>query len=255
MTGRMTGKTAVVVGAGQSPGPNVGNGRATALLLAREGAQLMCVDRDEASAAETVAMIAAEGGQAWAWRADVARRDDCEALVKAARERMGRIDALVNNVGIGGGGDGPAHRAEEAAWDRILTVNLKSMWMTIKYAVPVMREQGGGAAIVNISSLASIAGGNMVAYEVSKAGVNRLTTSVAATTATSTPGIRGHWRLKRSTMARDATPMAQLVQLVSPCATPCTRLMLSCTSPSPLAEKPRILGSCPTSTVSAMPLT
>ena len=183
MTGRMTGKTAVVVGAGQSPGPNVGNGRATALLLAREGAQLMCVDRDEASAAETVAMIAADGGQAWAWRADVAVRDDCQALVWRARERMGRIDALVNNVGIGGGGDGPAHRAEEAAWDRILTVNLKSMWMTIKYAVPVMREQGGGAAIVNISSLASIAGGNMVAYEVSKAGVNRLTTSVAAANA------------------------------------------------------------------------
>jgi len=183
MSGRMTGKTAVVVGAGQSPGANVGNGRATALLLAREGAQVMCVDRDEASAAETVAMIAAEGGQAWAWRADVAKREDCEALVKAARDRMGRIDALINNVGIGGGGDGPAHRAEEAAWDRILTVNLKSMWMTIKYAVPAMREQGGGAAIVNISSLASIAGGNMVAYEVSKAGVNRLTTSVAAANA------------------------------------------------------------------------
>ena len=183
MAGRMTGKTAVVVGAGQSPGPNVGNGRATALLLAREGAQVMCVDRDEASAAETVAMIAAEGGQAWVWRADVALRDDCQALVKAARDRMGRIDALVNNVGIGGGGDGPAHRAEEAAWDRILTVNLKAMWMTIKYAVPVMREQSGGASIVNISSLASIAGGNMVAYEVSKAGVNRLTTSVAAANA------------------------------------------------------------------------
>lgn len=78
MAGRMTGKTAVVVGAGQSPGPNVGNGRATALLLAREGAQVTPgVDRDEASAAETVAMIAADGGQAWAWRADVAVRDDC----------------------------------------------------------------------------------------------------------------------------------------------------------------------------------
>ena len=85
MTGRMAGKTAVVVGAGQSPGANVGNGRATALLLAREGAQVLCVDRDEASAAETVALIAAAGGQAWAWRADITRREDCEALVRAAR--------------------------------------------------------------------------------------------------------------------------------------------------------------------------
>ncbi len=183
MTGRMTGKSAVVVGAGQSPGANVGNGRATALLLAREGAGVLCVDRDETSALETVAMITAEGGQAWACGADITRREDCASLVQAARERFGRIDALVNNVGIGGGGDGPAHRAEEAAWDRIFAVNLKGMWMTIKAAIPLMREQSGGGAIVNISSLASIAGGNMVAYEVSKAGVNRLTTSVAAANA------------------------------------------------------------------------
>lgn len=183
MTGRMTGKSAVVVGAGQSPGANIGNGRAIALLLAREGAQVLCVDRDEASAAETVALIAAEGGQAWTWRADITVRADCEALVQAARERFGRIDALVNNVGIGGGGDGPAHRAEEAAWDRLFAVNLKGMWMTIRAAIPLMREQTGGGAIVNISSLAAVAGGNMVAYEVCKAGVNRLTTSVAASNA------------------------------------------------------------------------
>lgn len=179
----MSGKAAVVVGAGQAPGANVGNGRAIALLLAREGAQVLCVDRDEDSARETVAMITAEGGQGWACRADITLRDDCAALVQAARERFGRIDALVNNVGIGGGGDGPAHRAEEAAWDRIFAVNLKGMWMTIRHALPVMREQPSGAAIVNVSSLASIAGANMVAYEVSKAGVNRLTTAVAGANA------------------------------------------------------------------------
>jgi len=179
MAGRMAGKAAVVVGAGQSPGPNVGNGRAIARLFAREGADVLCADRDESSARETVAMIEAEGGRAVALRADVTRREDCEAVVQAARERWGRIDALVNNVGIGGGGDGPAHRADEAAWDRILAVNLKGMWMTIRLALPLMREQGGGGAIVNVSSLASIAGANMIAYEVSKAGVNRLTTSVA----------------------------------------------------------------------------
>ena len=175
----MQGKFAVVVGAGQTEGENVGNGRATAMLFAREGAQVMCVDRREDSAAQTVAMITAEGGQAWGFTADITRREDCAALVEAAKARWGRIDALVNNVGIGGGGDGPAYRAAEDAWDRIFAVNLKGMWMTIRHAMPMMREQGGGGAIVNVSSLASVAGKDMVAYEVSKAGVNRLTTSVA----------------------------------------------------------------------------
>ena len=178
MSGRLQGKIAVITGAGQSAGETIGNGRAMAVLFAREGAQVLCVDRRLESAAETVAMIAGEGGIAAAFQADVSRDAECAALVAEAKSRWGRIDILVNNVGIGGGGDGPAHRADEAAWDRIMAVNLKSAWMTIKHAVPVMREQGGGS-IVNISSLASLAGGNQVAYEVSKAGVNRLTTSVA----------------------------------------------------------------------------
>ena len=97
-----------------------------AVLFAREGAQVLCVDRDLASANETVAMIAAEGGNAAAFQADVSRDADCAAIVAEAKSRWGRIDILVNNVGIGGGGDGPAHRADEAAFDRILTVNLKS---------------------------------------------------------------------------------------------------------------------------------
>jgi NAD(P)-dependent dehydrogenase (short-subunit alcohol dehydrogenase family) len=178
MNGRLAGKIAIVVGAGQSAGETIGNGRATAVLFAREGAQVLCVDRYLDSALETVAMIVAEDGIAVAHQADVSRHGDCAALVTEANTRWGRIDILVNNVGVGGGGDGPAHRAEESAWDRILDVNLKSAWMTIKHAVPIMREQGGGS-IVNISSLASLAGGNQVAYEVSKAGMNRLTTSVA----------------------------------------------------------------------------
>jgi NAD(P)-dependent dehydrogenase (short-subunit alcohol dehydrogenase family) len=178
MSGRLQGKIAIIVGAGQSAGETIGNGRAMALLFVRHGAQVLCVDRDLASANETVAMIAAEGGHAVPFQADVSRDADCAAIVAEAKSRWGRIDILVNNVGIGGGGDGPAHRADEEAFDRILTVNLKSAWMTIKHAVPIMREQGGGS-IVNISSLASLAGGNQVAYEVSKAGMNRLTTSVA----------------------------------------------------------------------------
>lgn len=178
MTGRLLGKTAIIVGAGQSAGETVGNGRAMAILFAREGALVLCVDRHLASAAETVAMIAAEGGQAAPYHADVSTDAGCAAVIAEAKSLTGRIDILVNNVGIGGGGDGPAHRANEEAFDRILTVNLKSAWMTIKHALPVMREQGFGS-IVNISSLASLAGGTQVAYEVSKAAMNRLTTSVA----------------------------------------------------------------------------
>ena len=177
MAGRLEGKAAVVVGAGQTPGETLGNGRAIALLFAREGARVLCVDRVAERAEETAGMIAEAGGEASALAADVARSADCQAIVDAAVARLGRLDVLVNNVGIGGG-DGPAHRLEEAAFDRILAVNLKGMWLVTKAALAVMREQGGGA-IVNISSLAARAGGIQLAYEVSKAGVNRLTTSVA----------------------------------------------------------------------------
>jgi NAD(P)-dependent dehydrogenase (short-subunit alcohol dehydrogenase family) len=174
---RLKDKTAIVVGAGQTPGSTIGNGRAMALLFAREGADVLCVDRDGARAEETVAMIAKDGGKAAALEVNIVKAGATEALIAAARARFGHIDILVNNVGIGGG-DGPAHKVEEAAFDRIMTVNLKGMWLTIKAAIPIMREQKEGA-IVNISSLASIAGGQQVAYEVSKAAVNRLTTSVA----------------------------------------------------------------------------
>lgn len=181
MPGRLAGKAAVVAGAGQTPGETLGNGKAMALLFAREGAKVLCVDRVLERAEETVAAIQGEGGEAFALQADVARAADCAAMVEAAKARLGRLDILVNNVGIGGG-DGPAHRLEEAAFDRILAVNLKGMWLTIRAALPAMREQGSGA-IVNISSLAAAAGGFQLAYEVSKAGVNRLTTSVAQSNA------------------------------------------------------------------------
>lgn len=177
MAGRLEGKTAVVVGAGQTPGSTIGNGRAMAMLFAREGAQVLCVDRFAARAEETAEMIAQEGGRATHLEADVLKAADCAAIVAGAKARMGRLDILVNNVGIGGG-DAPAHKVEEDAFDRILAVNLKGMWLTTKAALPEMRNQGGGS-IVNISSLAAVAGGIQLAYEVSKAAVNRLTTSVA----------------------------------------------------------------------------
>lgn len=178
MPGRLEGKRAVVVGAGQTPGETIGNGRAIALLFAQEGAAVLCVDRHVDRAEETAARIVAEGGTARAFAADIRQADAGEAIVAAARERLGGLDILVNNVGIGGGGDGPAHRLTEEAFERILDVNLKGLWRVTRAVLPVMRDQGWGS-IVNISSLAGIAGGTQLAYEVSKAGVNRLTASVA----------------------------------------------------------------------------
>jgi len=179
--GRLDGKTAVICGAGQTPGQTIGNGRAMAILFAREGARVLCVDRVAERAQETADMIAAEGGQAHVLAANIAKADGAEAVIAAAGETLGRLDILVNNVGVGGG-DGPAHKVEEDAFDRILAINLKGAWLTSKAAIPVMRAQGGGA-IVNISSLASLAGGTQVAYEVSKAAMNRLTTSIAQSNA------------------------------------------------------------------------
>jgi NAD(P)-dependent dehydrogenase (short-subunit alcohol dehydrogenase family) len=178
MPDRLRGKAAVVVGAGQTPGETIGNGRATAILFAREGARVLCVDRDLASAGDTAALIAAEGGEAFALQADIIAEPDCAALIAEGVRQLGRLDILHNNVGIGGG-DSSIARLERENWERILQVNLTGMWLTIKHALPVMRAQGGGA-IVNISSVAAIAPANIIAYEVSKAGVNKLTTSTAA---------------------------------------------------------------------------
>jgi NAD(P)-dependent dehydrogenase (short-subunit alcohol dehydrogenase family) len=178
VTRRLEGKTAVVVGAGQTAGETIGNGRATALLFAREGAELLLVDRDEASAAETRDLVVAEGGQAEVHVADITDETACAAIMDTAVDRFGRIDVLHNNVGIGAGDGRPAD-LEEQVWDRIIDVNLKAMWLTCKHAVPVLREQGGGA-IVNISSLAAIAAASrLTAYKVSKAGVNALTQTLA----------------------------------------------------------------------------
>jgi NAD(P)-dependent dehydrogenase (short-subunit alcohol dehydrogenase family) len=166
-----------VIGAGQTPGDTIGNGRATAVLFAREGAQVVAVDRRLDSAEETAAMIRAEGGDAVAWCADATREDDCAALVAECVKRYARIDVLHNNVGIGGGDAGPAHVREEA-WDRILSVNLKSVVFPCKHALPVMRDQKGGA-ITNVSSIAAVCVTPAVAYKTSKAGINAYTQTLA----------------------------------------------------------------------------
>jgi NAD(P)-dependent dehydrogenase (short-subunit alcohol dehydrogenase family) len=183
VTGRLEGKTAVVVGGGQTPGDTIGNGRATALLFAREGAHVMVVDRRRASAEETAELIHGEGGTASVHESDLSTEAACAGVVDAARDAFGgRIDVLHHNVGIGVG-DATPTRLTEDAWDHILDVNLKAMWLTCKHVVPVMREQGNGS-IIGISSLASIAAaGNLTAYKISKAGVNALVQALAQTNA------------------------------------------------------------------------
>lgn len=176
--GRLQGKKAVIVGAGQTPGETIGNGRAMAVLFAREGAQVMCVDIDLSRAQETVAEIEKEGGSAFAHQADVTKVADCDALVAQAVKQMGRIDVLVNNVGVGRG-DAPPHIIDEDAYDRIMTINLKSAVMTTKAALSVMRRQRSGV-ILSISSLAAWAGNHTIAYEVSKAAMVRHITAVAS---------------------------------------------------------------------------
>ena len=177
---RLEGKTAMVVGAGQTPGETIGNGRATAVTFAREGARVLCVDRDLASAEETVAMITDAGGQAQAAQADVVDEEAVRAAVGACVDAFGRLDILHNNVGISlAGGDAEITEITGEGFDRVVAVNLKGMVLACKHALPVMREQGAGA-IVNISSMAAWSAYPYVAYKTSKAGVIALTQQIAA---------------------------------------------------------------------------
>src|ERR1700712_4092084 len=170
---RLKGKTAMVVGAG-SIGPGWGNGKATAVTFARQGAQVFCVDRNAAAAEETVKIITGEGGKAAAFTADVSRAVEVEAMVAACLPTYGRIDVLDNNVGIAEMGS--VVEVTEAEWDRVFAVNLKSAFFTMKHVIPVMVKQGGGS-IINISSVASIrqVGISYVSYGASKAAMNQMT--------------------------------------------------------------------------------
>ncbi len=172
---RLADKVAVVVGAGQTPGETIGNGRATAITFAREGAKVVLVDRRADSAKETQSMI--EGGESIVVEADVTDPDAVAEIVKAAVDAYGRIDVLHNNVGIGVN-DGNIAQVSEEAWQRIFDVNLTGMFHTCKAVLPVLRDQGAGS-IINISSVASICSVPILAYKVSKAGVNALTQQLA----------------------------------------------------------------------------
>jgi NAD(P)-dependent dehydrogenase (short-subunit alcohol dehydrogenase family) len=174
---RLKGKIAIVVGAG-SIGPGWGNGKATAVTFAREGAQVFCVDRNGTAAEETANIIASEGGKAGAFTADVSRAGEVEAMVAACLKTHGRIDVLDNNVGIAEMGS--VVEVAEADWDRVFAVNLKSAFLAMKHVIPVMARQGGGS-IINISSIASIRhlGISYVTYATTKAAMNQMTRTTA----------------------------------------------------------------------------
>lgn len=177
MADRLAGKVALVVGAGSS-GPGWGNGKATAALFAREGAKVMCVDRNADAAAETASIIESEGGEAKTFQADVTSQDDIKAMVEATMKAWGRIDILDNNVGIAETG-GVVETTEEQ-WDFVHAVNLKSAFLSMKHVIPIMVDQGGGS-IINISSIAGIAytGVPYCTYYSTKAAMNHLTRTTA----------------------------------------------------------------------------
>lgn len=177
MPGRLAGKIALVMGAGSS-GPGWGNGKATAVLFAREGATVVCADVNADAAAETAAIIAGEGGEAVAEPCDVTRSDQIADLVARTVARRDRIDILHNNVGIAKMG-GPIELSEDD-WHRVMDVNLTGVFLACKHVLPVMLAAGRGA-IVNVSSIAGFryVGYPYSSYYASKGGLNQLTVGLA----------------------------------------------------------------------------
>jgi len=175
--GRLEGKVAVIVGAGQQPGQTMGNGRAVAIRFAQEGATCLLVDRVPAWAEDTRAQLP-DPAAASVFGADVTDETACRAVIETAVQRYGRIDILHNNIGTSTG-DRPTFDLPAEDWDRIMDLNLKSMFLLCKHALPVMRAQKAGA-IINISSTSSLSKRPTLAYKTSKGAVNTLTQHIAA---------------------------------------------------------------------------
>lgn len=171
----LRGKVAIVTGAG-SRSAGIGNGRAAAVLLARAGARVLAVDNDGDAAEATVQMVSDAGGEAVAHVGDVTSEDDCSQMVRAALERWDRLDVLDNNVGIGSRGSVVDESREN--WERVLSVNVISMTLTSKFAIPAMKA-GGGGAIVNVASIAAMRPRGLTAYSTSKGAIIALTRAMA----------------------------------------------------------------------------
>lgn len=172
----LRGKVAVVTGGGAA-GDGIGNGRAAAILLARAGTKVLVVDRKLELAERTAEMIRSEGGEAAAFAANVVDEADCRAIAEKAVERFGRLDLLDNNVGIGSRGSVVDEPAE--AWRRVMQVNVESIFLVSKYAIPAMIASGDGGAIVNVASISALRPRGLTSYSTSKGAVMALTQAMA----------------------------------------------------------------------------
>ena len=172
----LSGKVALISGGGAAD-DGIGNGRAAAILLARAGTKVMVADRELRLAQRTVEMIVAEGGTAVALGCDVTREADCKALVEACIDGFGRLDFLDNNVGIGSRGSVVEEKPEE--YRRVMQINVESMFLLSKYAIPAMIKTAQGGAIVNISSISALRPRGLTTYTTSKAAVIGLTRAMA----------------------------------------------------------------------------
>jgi NAD(P)-dependent dehydrogenase (short-subunit alcohol dehydrogenase family) len=172
----LTGRVAIVSGGGAA-GDGIGNGRAAAILLARAGTKVVVADLDLRLAERTVEMIQAEGGTAAAQSGDITKESDCNRLVDAAVDRWGRLDFLDNNVGIGSRGSVVDEKPEE--YRRVMQINVETMFLLSKYAIPAMIKTAGGGSIVNISSISALRPRGLTTYTTSKAAVIGLTQAMA----------------------------------------------------------------------------
>ena len=176
---RLKDKVAVVIGAGQNPGEGMGNGRATVLRFAQEGAKVLAVDNRRDSAEETVSMTAQHKADCAAFEADVTREETLAAAMAEAKQRWGRIDIMHYNVGVSvGAGDAPLAEISEEVFDRICAINLRGAVMAAKHVVPIMREQRAGV-IINISSVAAYENYPYVTYKATKAAMVEFTKQLA----------------------------------------------------------------------------
>lgn len=171
---RLKDKVALITGAGS------GIGHEAALLFAKEGASVVAVDMNEAAGKETVSAIESSGGRATFVRADVSRAADVEAMVAAAKRTYGRLNVLFNNAGIFPANDGSVLETDEKTWDKVLSVNLKGVFLGCKYGIPALLESGGGS-IINTASFVALMGSAtpQIAYTASKGGVLALTREIA----------------------------------------------------------------------------
>jgi NAD(P)-dependent dehydrogenase (short-subunit alcohol dehydrogenase family) len=174
--GRVEDKVAIVTGAGSTPGPGIGTGKATAVVLAREGARVLLVDRYPERAEETRGLIEEEGGKAEVFAADVTQAAECAAMVRAAVDAFGTVDILVNNIGRPA--VGTVVDTTEDDWDLAFAINLRTAFLASKHAIPVMAAQGAGA-VVNISSISALRGDGTVAYSAAKGGLSAMTVDMA----------------------------------------------------------------------------